>query len=369
MLGHGAQYFLSVENYIDLGRILLTLASIVIILNSDSWNVTDTIELKTILATTMWIRWIRVLYSARGFEMSGQHMLAILYAVGSVWPFLSVVMWPLIGFINCYYMMGVYDVWRSGIIVYRMAFVGDFDLEEVEDIDPTMKAEGDPLTDGYYQEIDPVLSDKHKVIGVFMVIVTMFFTIALMNIFIGVLSESYHRYFERRDRLFLMTRAGIVLEHAAVEKASYALSLYRLCSACRRADRIYPITRSESHLVQRDSGTTYLWYCRQKKADELGLADEDDEDVTDMSNIDTMQHRMESMRVEMEKLKEQMATMSMKAEASSTKQMVMLQEISKSLDVEVKTRGSGHIVHDETELSKDMPELASLMSKRAVTYT
>jgi hypothetical protein len=320
ILGHGEQYWKSVDNYLDFARILLTFCSIIIMLNSHHWDVAGRVELKTILAVTMWLRWIRVLYSSRGFEMSGQHTLAIVYAAGSVWPFLAVVVWPLLGFINMYYMMGLYDLWRSGIILYRMAFIGDFDLDEVENISPTLERDGNPLDDGFYQEQDPVQTDNNKVLSVFMVVVTMFFTLALMNIFIGVLSERYSFYFERRDRLFLQTRAQIVCENAAITKATRAIKAYFSCG--RR--RIQP--GSDDDITDDNTIAEYLWFCRQKKPDELGLDDEDDHD-DGTGDVRSILERVEKMEVDISRMSNLMSSFIIKNEELNTDQTAMLETI------------------------------------------
>merc|ERR1712232_308524 len=109
-------------------------------------------------------------------------MLPIIKAGWETGPFLIVVFCPLLGFTHLYYAMGIRKFLDSFFMMYRLTFLADFDVWELEDVDPV-------IIEGEMDE-GPT-TDFHHFIGILMVVGTFFITIVMMNILIGVLSESY----------------------------------------------------------------------------------------------------------------------------------------------------------------------------------
>merc|ERR1719271_1971908 len=99
-----------------------------------------------------------------------------------------------------------------------------------------------------------------------MIIVTLSFTLIALNILITVLGETYSRDFSQKHRVFLQARANIVFEHFAVNHA-YQRIAGCFGFSCRRRK-----TRDLSEEKR------YVWFCRPKSGEELGLPDEDDDE-------------------------------------------------------------------------------------------
>jgi len=277
MLGKFRAYVKDPGNYVDIARLILTGFSIVMIYGADNFEVSseDVTIQKIGMALVSYFLWSKVLFCQRGFDLSGQYMLPILEAVQTIWPFLEVMLWPTIGFVNVYYMLGIYPEFiRALTFVYRMGYLGDFDLEELEDIDPHFQpTEDDP---DMLEVIDPVFTDNHWFIALFMLAGTMFFAIVMMNILIGVLSEQYSAAYSVRHRLFLQTRARIGFEHYAVQMA------FNRCNCCRRHKHVHSARCLwGGKPFQSEADSKYLWYCRPKNNEELGLPDEDDDGIPD----------------------------------------------------------------------------------------
>lgn len=198
----------------------------------------------------------------------GMYMLPILVAVRSTWNFILVMIWPAIGFANCYFMLNVYpEFFRAVTLVYRMGFVGDFDVEEVEDIDPEFVPKEDG--DGTLEVDDPKWTTYHAAFIIFTFVVTLSFAIVMMNIFIGVVGEAYNTAYSNRTRIFLHNRACIGFEHLAVQTAFDRFFGGLSAATC---------TRRRSDITINDGSQRFLWYSRPKNMEELGLPDDDDDE-------------------------------------------------------------------------------------------
>jgi hypothetical protein len=261
MLGHfWTVYANDIGNVVDIVRLLLTGFGIVMMFNADHFNVADKMEIRIALAAVMYLLWLKTLYCQRGFEAMGFYMLPILAAVSSTWNFMLVMIWPALGFANAYFMLDVYpEFFRALTIVYRMGFVGDFDIEEIEDIDPSfVPTDGFPTAEGSALEVDdPKWTKYHVVFVLFTIAVTLAFSIIMMNILIGVLYEAYNTAYSSRHRLFLQTRACIGFEHLAVQTAFDRIFGHGRCSASCRCKGRRKTLVVDAH--------RYLWYSRAKK--------------------------------------------------------------------------------------------------------
>merc|ERR1719433_330288 len=82
--------------------------------------------------------------------------------------------------------------------------------------------------------------------------------ILMLNIFIGVVGESYNNAFARRDRLFVKERSRIVFDYAAIHYGRRWL--FRTCGS-----------GADEYL---DSGKDFLWYCRERDSDPLFIDDD-----------------------------------------------------------------------------------------------
>merc|ERR1712019_13922 len=96
----------------------------------------DKLWARLLLSLVCFFRWMRCLYCLEGFELFGPRMLSIKVGVSSMWPFLAVVAFPLTGFVHAYYATGIWqdDLLRSFDIIYRLGFIGEHDMLELENI-------------------------------------------------------------------------------------------------------------------------------------------------------------------------------------------------------------------------------------------
>lgn len=276
-------------NILDIIRISLTGFGIIMLYNADNFNVANNMKIRISLSVVMFLLWLKVLYCQRGFDSIGTYMLPILTAVSSTWNFLGVMIWPAVGFAQMYFMLDVYpEFFRAATLVYRMGFVGDFDIEEVEDIDPEFTPNDDwPGGEGAALEVDdPKWTPYHVVFVIFTVVVTLAFAIIMMNILIGVLSEAYNTAYSNRHRLFLQSRAVIGFEHLAVQTTF---------------DRFFGSFRRKN-MLGTEKQETFLWYSRPKNMEELGLPDEDDDD--NANNADNTHDLIKMVMNEVHELKE-----------------------------------------------------------------
>jgi len=270
MMSHFREVYCSeVGNVMDIIRLVLTGFGIVMIIAADHYGVADDMNwYRIFLAVVMFLLWLKVLYCQRGFDSMGMYMLPILVAVRSTWNFILVMIWPAIGFANCYFMLNVYpEFFRAVTLVYRMGFVGDFDVEEVEDIDPEYVPKEDG--DGTLEVDDPKWTTYHAVFIIFTFVVTLSFAIVMMNIFIGVVGEAYNTAYSNRTRIFLHNRACIGFEHLAVQTAFDRFFGGLSAVTC---------TRRRSDITINDGSQRFLWYSRPKNMEELGLPDDDDDE-------------------------------------------------------------------------------------------
>lgn len=219
------QYFRSLENLADFLRIIATGFSQIALVTS--WDEFETNQvLRVIFAITGFVRWLRVLNSLKGFESTGKPMLPILQAVPATLPFFIVVLCWFSGFMHMYYSFGLTDWWTSGMIMYRLGFLADFSRNEMVSVE---------VEDIWAFWVDSVL-----------VFMGLSMSIIMMNILIGVLAESYNRGWEHRERLFLLERSRLVLQHFTT-----ARGWSKIC-ICRRQK------------VQAEFDAQYVWFAYPK---------------------------------------------------------------------------------------------------------
>lgn len=219
--GKLCQYFRSVENLGDALRIVMTgFSQIALATNWD--KVQENQVLRIIFALTGFVRWLRVLNTLKGFESTGKPMLPILQAVPATVPFFFVVFCCFAGFMHMYYSFNLTDWWSSGMIMYRLGFLADFSRNElITGVDGDKRDSTDNV----------VIEDEKWITWADLVLVVMglSMSIILMNILIGVLAESYNRGWEHRERLFLLERSRLVLQHFTSNRG-----WKKCCSLCRR---------------------------------------------------------------------------------------------------------------------------------------
>jgi hypothetical protein len=314
-------------NLVDWVRVLLTGITVCYIAFSDSalkgrgdttpqGDTDSSYSFKLFFAFTVFFRWMKVLNSLRGYEFAGALILPVLRSLPVCIPFLLVVIFPTMGLMHAYYIFNIYgvDLFRSFMIIYRICFVGDFDWEEMEDIDgwyllPNMT---DP-DDKQLELEDPELSEWHPFISVILVVATTFVTITMMNIFIAVLCDAFGKAFQERDRAFWRTRVRIVLDESI--KMWTEEAIWDNVCRCRRPRRSRrgscrisaPDGSDESENQASESlphsGWDYVWYCRRSQK-AITVSDghidaEGDAGEQDLAELKNQMAELENMVLEM----------------------------------------------------------------------
>ncbi|CAJ1422064.1 unnamed protein product [Effrenium voratum] len=234
-------YLCSYENLLDAIRILLTgFSQIALLTNWADFGSNQV--LRVIFALTGFVRWLRVLNTLKGFESTGKPMLPILQAVPATVPFFFVVFCWFSGFMHMYYSFGLTEWWTAGMIMYRLGFLADFSRNEMAPVD---------VDETWELWVDVVL-----------VFMGLSMSIILMNILIGVLAESYNRGWEHRERLFLLERSRLVLQHFTT-----SAGWKRCCCICKRR-------------VHGEEDDSYVWFVYPKDPSSWGeITSEYDQDA------------------------------------------------------------------------------------------
>lgn len=188
------RYMRSLENLADILRIILT-GVILVVVSSDWDNFSRGKMWRLIFAATGFLWWLRVLNTLKGFESTGESMLPILKATFATGPFLFVVFCFLAGFWHVYYSFGFTAWWTAWMTMFRLGFLADAGL----------------LDDAN----EP--ADWSTWIDLLLMVVGLSVAIVLLNILVGVLSESYSAGFADRTRLFLAERCRVLSIHFALD--------------------------------------------------------------------------------------------------------------------------------------------------------
>lgn len=205
---HSAWYedYFSVENGWDWFRNIATTLLLWLL-----WNGARVNALCQLLSAIGFSRWWKVLYSLRGFEVFGDRILPVLGAFQEVLPFLLVIFFCGGAFVHASYALAhqrtVVQVIET---IYRLGVLGDFDKYEDVYGQEEVWTVGD---DGVMETDDPPYL-SWKSLQTFWFFATSFlFTVALMNIFIGIMSSAFDRQEERSEASFLRTRTSICLTY------------------------------------------------------------------------------------------------------------------------------------------------------------
>jgi len=115
---------------------------------------------------------------------------------------------------NAYYIIRVGDsdddfkvrLYANFLKMFRLIWVGDFDLYELDGGDTILKNN----SDGLLEHNDPDPSSNWQLVHILFLIVCIFLTIAMLNLLVGILGANYERYEALSLPLFLRERAHII---------------------------------------------------------------------------------------------------------------------------------------------------------------
>lgn len=243
MIGKADVYFKSLETAVDWFRIFLSfMVCLYLLSNAEAWD-RPQMWFKIAIAATAFFRWARVITTLSVYEAVGPSVDSILVAFWSAGPFLLVVFLMYIGFVVCYYALGLgeYSDFGKNLLVsmlrmYRLGFLGDLEDKSWN------RSDTDEL---YYGEANAI-----------MLFASLVMSVVMMNIFIGILSAKYEKATHTQHRGFLRTRARFALRMHVKNRARQALIKSFCCSTCSRRVKV-----RDAH----ESGRVgqYLWYVRR----------------------------------------------------------------------------------------------------------
>lgn len=234
--GHCMAYFLNLDNMADLIRMSLTGASLFTMAADWRGYQDGNLIYQLMFAVAGIFRWVKLLGTLKGFQSTGKPMLPILNAIPDTAPFLLVCICYMLAFFHAYYSFNVTDGYESALSIYRLGFLGDF---EMKDFGVPEVGEGVHKTYKWY-------------INLLFLSVSFSFTICFLNILVGVLGESYNRGWERREQLFHLERSRLSLQFFTISEG-----WSRLC--CRR--RLPKILPYQKDGKEGNARMDYVWYC------------------------------------------------------------------------------------------------------------
>lgn len=258
----------------NISRIVLTLLSAGILLSVYiQGEVSSDFSLQTwqrlVVGAAVLLRWFILLWSLQVFGIVGPWLLPMCRALLDVFPFGAFIVFPLFGFSQAYHALGIRWLPDAIFDVMRLGVLGDVDLDELEDT-----RHGYSISGGEMTYVAAVRTEMYYPVRLLMLMVGILFTAATMNVFIGMVGQSYRCAHDHRLALFWRERSRVVRNQAVVRHARRQAK--RGCG--RRRDSVHPISDVQvavpaQHGLQpprhsNDAETRFVWYCCRTKPGE-----------------------------------------------------------------------------------------------------
>merc|ERR1712113_1376774 len=140
--------------------------------------------------------------------------------------------------------------------MYRLVVLGDLDLGEMENVNPTFH----PQEDGTITMSDPAPTHFFWIVRGTSVFVSFVMGLAMANIFIAILCVSYQDKHEQAMVAFMRRRAHIILDIQTVVTGAR-----RISTCCLRRKKVeLDLQRATSDLPE-DVTDAFIWLCSQTK--------------------------------------------------------------------------------------------------------
>jgi len=156
--------------------------------------------------------WLKLLFLLRGLYWFGPRLIPIFRALGDTLPFAFMVVLCVVASAHSYYLVCP-DVeipaYASFSRMFRLGIHADFDLLELEGVDPTYH----PDSDGVISPEDPPPGEEFWLVQIVFLFVSSGSAVLLMNLFIGVLSSNYDRFEDMSQALFMRHRAVMLWQY------------------------------------------------------------------------------------------------------------------------------------------------------------
>ena len=194
---------------------------------------------RSLIALYFYCAWLSALYWLRGIRAwrFNEKLLPIILAMRDTGTFLLVVAFTLLASVHGYFILSIPrmpgSLYRAFEKTFRLAFLGDFDLHELEYVD-TIFVEGD----GALEPQDPDPTADYAFVHMFFYVVALSITIVEMNLFIGVLSSNYDKHLQQASALASRERALII--HSVRTSIWSFLWSCCVCRCGRNNDKVHP---------------------------------------------------------------------------------------------------------------------------------
>ena len=166
---------------------------------------------RSLIAFYFALVWLSALYWLRGVTGFSEKLLPILWAMRATGTFLIVVSFTFAAAVHSYFVLSIPNMppglYRAFEKTFRLGFLGDFDLYELEFVDPIF-VPGE--TAGVLEPEDPQPGEDHPFVHLFFYFVALGMTIVHMNLFIGILSANYDKYSKQASALAARERARLI---------------------------------------------------------------------------------------------------------------------------------------------------------------
>jgi hypothetical protein len=221
------------------------------ILSADVNEVTEISPLtRFILGTWFAQLWFRLLNSMHVLEAVGPRFLPIFRTIKDTGGFFFVVLFTFAGSVHGYYALGARDspgpVYAAVAPIFRLYFLGDFDLQELEGVDPTFEKASGVNGEFILKPVDPDPSPMYVYIHALFYTISVFFSVVLMNLFIGILGASYDIQEDIAAEVFLQSRAIAVTKYRQLPWVMLGRRAYRYCFAPDLQAHLFALVRCSS---------------------------------------------------------------------------------------------------------------------------
>jgi len=230
------RYFATFRHWFDMIVLTMTMIFIVVfftIVEIVPEDETSDLVLMS-LGVIIYLKWFRLLTWLRQFEAIGCHILPIMSTTLKVGPFLIVLGVYVLASWNLYFAVQHGYTWNECLmLMYRLAVLGDFDLQELEHkkSPPTTLHMQNDMKQGSISTAGSMLgygSVNWHSVRITFVLVSFMVGVLIMNLFIAVLCSEYEKAAAIAKESFMRSRARIVLDQAAVNVG------WRICNKLAR---------------------------------------------------------------------------------------------------------------------------------------
>ena len=233
----------------------------------------------SLLSFLILLRWIHFIVALFQLESVGRNIVPVIHAVRQP-ESLFFMIFLLLALVASCHAYAVYPIdenvgdWNESfnavLKIFRLEFLGDFDLNEMEGLDDKIHGTIENNTIDAEMNEEEFNSKYHQGIRTQFVFLSLGITLVAMNTYIGLLGELYSQAVRRKNQLYSHYLATTTYQHLCL-----TIFLRRLCH-CGRTDLqedsgIYWLSYNKAILVDADSQWPYLSWHPESGSFELDL--------------------------------------------------------------------------------------------------